>query len=112
MEHEWVELELPQLIRKVISVGDTPIATNYHHTIYDVEGDMSELSELEDNELVDKKVSKRDTDVALILGTDMSIQEEVTEYLTYILQLSGDSLANALKELSNHTEALNSLQSR
>lgn len=111
LAHDWIELELPQLIRKTIRAGEEAVATSYHHTIYDVEGDMAELSELADNDLVDKKVSKRDTDVALILDTGMSIQEEVTEYLTYILQLSGDSLTNALKELSNHTEALNSLQS-
>ena len=46
MGHEWLKLELPQLIRKTIRAGEPMPATDYHHTIYEVEGDMAELSNM------------------------------------------------------------------
>lgn len=102
LEHSWVTLELPQLIRKTITAGEPMPATDYHHTIYEVEGDMSELSGVEDNTLIDKKIVKRETDVSLILSPELSLSEEVGEYLRYILQLGDDKVEKALKELANH----------
>jgi DNA repair exonuclease SbcCD nuclease subunit len=103
-EHEWLKLELPQLIRKTIQAGEPMPATDYDHTIYEVEGDMAELSQLENSELLDKKVVKRDTDVALILDPEMTLVEEVEEYLRYILQLPDEVIAPVLKELNDYVE--------
>jgi DNA repair exonuclease SbcCD nuclease subunit len=102
LSHIWQKLELPQLIRKTIKVGDPMPATDYHHTIYEIEGDMSELSNMESSDLIDKKVVKRDTDTTLILAPTMSLLEEVEEYLLYVLQLKESSVHNILKELNNH----------
>lgn len=85
--HEWVKLKLPQLIRKTIKAGEPMLATEYHHTIYEVEGDMAELGGLQDSELIDKKVVKRHNDSALILDAEMTIAQELREYLLYILLL-------------------------
>lgn len=104
LEHEWVKLELPQLIRKTIKAGEPMPATDYDHTIYEVEGDMAELSTLENSELLDKKVVKRETDTALILSAEMTLVEEVEEYLRYILQLPDETVANVIKELNNYVE--------
>jgi Calcineurin-like phosphoesterase len=101
-DHTWKSLELPQLIRKTIKVGDPMIATDYHHTIYEIEGDMSELSNMENSDLIDKKVVKRDVDTTLILDPTMSLVEEVEEYLRYVLQLNDSSVNSVLKELNNH----------
>lgn len=104
LAHRWVKFQLPQLIRKTIKAGEEMPATDYHHTIYEVEGDMSELANMEDNELLDKKVVKREVDTALILDTDMTLEAEVAEYLRYILQLNDDAIDKALKELGNYAD--------
>lgn len=106
LEHTWIRLEVPQLIRKSVKAGDPTPATDYHHTIYEVEGDLSQLSAVEDSDLIDKKVAKRETDTALILDPEFSIQDEVKEYLTYILQLNDEAITSALQELNDHAEKL------
>jgi hypothetical protein len=106
LEHEWRKLQLPQLIRKTVGVDDPKPATDYDHTIYQVEGDMQELGELEDSDLIDRKVIKRDTDSALILDPEMSMAEEVKEYLTYILELPETTIENVLKEFQNHADKI------
>lgn len=102
MDHEFIKLNLPQLIRKTIQVGDPMVATEYDHTIYEVEGDMVELGNIEDSELIDKKVAKRDSDTALILDPNMSIQEEVQEYLMYVLELDQPTVDAAINLLNNN----------
>lgn len=106
LEHTWVKLNLPQLIRKTIKAGEPMPATNYHHTIYEIEGDISELGNIEDHDLIDKKILKRDTDTALILSTEMSLEEEVSEYLRYILGLNEDVIKDIIMELNNHVGKL------
>ena len=105
-EHEWRKLNMPQLIRKTVGVSDPKPPTDFDHTIYQVEGDMQELGELEDSELIDRKVIKRETDVTLILDSEMSLDEEVSEYLRFILQLPETTIEAALKELQNHVDKI------
>jgi len=104
LEHEWVLLELPQLIRKTIKAGDEMLATPYHHTIYEIEGDMSELGALEDNALIDKKVVKRETETALILDPKMTLAHELQEYLLYILQLPDKTVEGILQVLNDNID--------
>lgn len=106
LNYRWEKLDLPQLIRKSVKAGEEMPATEYHHTIYEVEGDISELSNVEDHELLDKKVVKRDTDTALILSPQMTITQEVHEYLKYILQLNDDVIDDVLLELNNYATKL------
>ena len=79
--------ELPQLIRKTVSSTDEMVPTEWHHTIYEIEGDMQELANVKNNELLDKKVIKRSTEATLVMDKEMSMQEELVEYLTYILEI-------------------------
>lgn len=102
LEHTWEKLELPQLIRKTIQAGEPMPQTEYDHTIYEVEGDLSELSNIDNSELLDKKVTKRSTDTALILDADMTLVEEVEEYLRYILELPDSTISEVIKELNNY----------
>jgi len=106
LAHEWFKLELPQLIRKTIQAGEDMPATDYHHTIYEIEGDMAELGALADSSLIDKKVMKRETDTALILDPSMSLSAELQEYLLYILQLSDTNVAEILQVLHNNLEKI------
>lgn len=98
LTHEWVSLGLPQMIRKTINAGDPMPATEYDHTVYQVEGDLAELSGVENAELLDKKVTKRNIDVALMLEPDMTISQELEEYLRYILTLNDEAVVKALEE--------------
>ena len=106
LAHEWHKLELPQLIRKTIQAGDEMLATDYHHTIYEIEGDMAELGALADSALIDKKVMKRETDTALILDPSMSLAAELQEYLLYILQLSDSNVEEILQVLHDNLEKI------
>lgn len=102
--HAWLKLNLPQLIRKTVGVYDEKPATSYHHTIYEIEGDMAELAELENSDLIDKRVIKRATESALILDPTMTMSEEVSEYLTFILELPVETVENVLKEMQNYAD--------
>jgi hypothetical protein len=107
-DHEWKKIEVPQLLRKTIKVGEKLVADPYHHIIYEVEGDMAELSTVEDNILLDKKVTKKEIeDTALILEPEMTLEAEVTDYLKYILQVSDETIEQALKELNDNLKDLN-----
>jgi hypothetical protein len=107
LSHVWKKIEVPQLIRKTVKAGEPMVATDYHHTVYEVEGDMSELSGVEDNELIDKKIVRRETDTALILDPELTLSEEVGEYLRYVLNLNEDAIEKALKELKDNEHKLN-----
>lgn len=82
---KWHDFELPQLIRKTITDKADMVATDFHHTIYELEGTMDSLSEKVDSELLDKKIVKRSSESALILTEEMSLEDELVEYLQYIL---------------------------
>lgn len=67
---------------------------------------MQELGELEDNELIDKKIIKRSSDVQLMLDNDMTLVEEVREYLQYILQLPNVTIDKAVLEVQNQLDKI------
>lgn len=104
LSHQWVKLRLPQLIRRTIKAGEEMTATDYDHTIYEIEGDLSELGGLADHDLIDKKIVKRESDTSLILEPEMTLEQEVDEYLRYILQLNDDTITKCLKELHNYVK--------
>ena len=106
LKWEWIELHVPQLLRKTIKVGEPMEASDFHHTIYEIEGDMSDLHLVEDTGLIDKKISKRNSDTALILSNDMSIQEELNEYLAYILQIPEENIGKVMKEFNDNISKL------
>lgn len=98
LTHEWIKLQLPQLIRKTIKAGEAMVPGTYDHVIYEVEGDMAELGAMTDNTLIDKKVVKRETETALILDPKLTLAQEVKEYLLYILMLD-DAKADAIVQV-------------
>lgn len=108
LSHVWLKFDLPQLLKKTIAAGEKPVATDFHHTVYEITGDLHELGSLQDNDLVDKKVVKRSQDTQLILDPNLTLAEEVREYLTYILQLSDDAIAETIKEYYNYADKIES----
>jgi len=100
---KWYAFNLPQLIRKTVRNADEMIPTNFHHTIYEIKGDMQDLAEVKNSDLLDKKVVIRSTDTALILDKDMTIAEELVEYLQYILELDQDKIPHILGLFNDYT---------
>lgn len=88
----WDPFELPQLIRKTVRSPEEMVPTDYHHTIYEIEGDIQELANIKNSDLLDKKVVKRNSEAALVMEKDMTIQEELSEYLAYILEINEDRI--------------------
>lgn len=89
---KWGAFDLPQLIRKTVTDPSEMLPTEYDHTIYELEGDLISLAKVKDTELLDKKLVKRSSDASLILDTNMSMVQELSEYLTYILELPQDKI--------------------
>ena len=103
----WHEFDLPQLIRKTVTSTDEMVQTEWHHTIYEVEGDVSDLSGVKNSELLDKKVIKRKTEATLILDKEMTIEEELGEYLSYILELDEDKVKKIIGVFSDNARQAN-----
>lgn len=81
--HEWIELRLPQLIKKLITNKADIVATDYHHTVYELEGGLAELKATESSELLAKKITKNvSSPPTLQLGG--SLVDELREYLTVV----------------------------
>ena len=95
---EWIEFKLPQLIRLTVDDPDLMISTPYDHTIYELEGSVSELSNIKDSALLDKKVVRRQTEATLDLSGGLTITEELYKYLKDILQLSPSEINSVMKE--------------
>jgi len=100
----WHEFDLPQLLRQTVTNPDEMVQTEFHHTIYEIEGDVSDLSNIKNNELLDKKVIKRKTEATLILDKEMTIEEELNEYLSYILELDENKTKNILGVFSDYAK--------
>ena len=103
-EWTWHQFKLPQLLRKTVSTEDEMVQTDYHHTIYEIEGDVSDLSNIKNSELLDKKVIRRKTEATLVLDKEMSMEEELNEYLSYILELNEDKVKNILGVFSDYAK--------
>ncbi len=103
----WHEFDLPQLLRKTVSSAEEMVQTEWHHTIYEVEGDVSDLSGVKNSDLLDKKVIKRKTEATLILDKEMTIEEELGEYLSYILELDETKVKKIIGVFSDNSRKAN-----
>jgi DNA repair exonuclease SbcCD nuclease subunit len=99
---EWKEFELPQLIRKTVTDPSEMVPTDYDHTIYELEGDVIDLANVKDTDLLDKKLVKRASDTALILNKDMTIADELHEYLLYIMELPENKIERVMSKFHDH----------
>ena len=53
---------------------------------------------------LDKKVVRRSTEAALVINKDMSIQEELVEYLAYILELEESKIKNIVGTFNDYAQ--------
>lgn len=105
-EWSWHKLELPQLIRKTASSIEEMVPTDYHHTIYEIEGDVQELATIPNSDLLDKKVITKNNEASLILSSEMTINQELVEYLTYVLEISEEKIPTILRLFNDYTSKI------
>lgn len=86
-DYEFIELSLPQLIRRTVNSPDDMVKSSYHHTIYELVGDAANLALVGNSDLLDKKIVQRDSEASLQLK-DLTIEEELSVYLTEVENLS------------------------
>lgn len=101
--YKWVDLKLPQLIRKTVKSEEEMIKTEFDHTIYEIEGNIKDLSNI-NSELLDKKIVTKKSDVALVLDPSMSIEQELREYLLYIQELTDEQTFNVIRVFNEHNK--------
>jgi len=102
----WEQLQLPQLLRKTVNSIEDMVPGHYDHIIYELEGDLGDLAKVSSSQLLDKKVVKRSSEAALLLNRDMSIGEELMEYLIYILEISEEKIPNILGIYNDYIKSL------
>ena len=64
---------------------------------------MQELANVKNNDLLDKKVVKRNTEATLIIDNEMTLEEELVEYLTYILEISEEQIPNIIGVFNDYS---------
>lgn len=105
-EWEWVQLKVPQLYRKTVNSTEEMIPTDFDFTIYELTGDVMELSKVEvDNELLDKKLVKHETESALNLS-NMTLREEVILYLKEIKGLENNKIDEVMRVFDDNAKGV------
>ena len=102
-EWTWHKFELPQLIRKTVDSPDEMVQTDFHHTIYELEGDVQDLAKVKNSDLLDKKVVKREVEARLNLTSEMTIGDELVLYLKEILGLDDDKIKNIIGVFNDYS---------
>ena len=103
MQWTWHQFYLPQLIRKTVEDPDKMIPTDFHHTIYELEGDVQDLAKVKNSDLLDKKVVKREVEATLSLHGDMTIGDELGVYLKEILSLDDIKIRNIMGVFNDYS---------
>ena len=99
----WHKFELPQLIRKTVDSPDEMVQTDFHHTIYELEGDVQDLAKVKNSELLDKKVVRRTVEATLNLHAEMTMSDELGVYLKEILSLDDDKIRNIMGVFNDYS---------
>jgi DNA repair exonuclease SbcCD nuclease subunit len=99
----WHQFDLPQLIRKTVEDPNEMIQTEFHHTIYELEGDVQDLAKVKNSELLDKKVVRREIDATLNLTSDLSISDELVMYLKEILNFDDEKIKNIIGVFNDYS---------
>ena len=99
----WHEFDLPQLLRKTIEDPAGMQQTDFHHTIYEVTGDVQDLAKVKNSDLLDKKVVNRTVDARLDLSGDLTMSDELIKYLQEILALDDAKIKNIIGVFNDYS---------
>lgn len=81
---EFVDLNLPKLIRKTVEAGAELKPHSTHHVVYEVTGSLDKLGKVQNHELLDKKIANKPQENAKLQLINMTIEEELSAYLSFI----------------------------
>jgi len=99
----WHKINVPQLIRKTVENPDDMVKTDFHHTIYELIGNVLDLAKIDkDSDLLDKKIIHNEEPASLDLR-NMTIEEELESYLSKITKLSEPEIQEVLEVFSANT---------
>lgn len=109
LTYTWHDLShLPQLIRKTINAGEDLIEDVYDRVVYKVVGDLSQLKQLTDSDLLDKKVHINiGTDATLNLQKDGKISHELILWMKQVEKMDSTNIkavTSLFKTLINEEE--------
>lgn len=99
---QWVQLDLPELLRFKVDSPEDMIADDTNVVIYELEGELEDLARVKDSDLLDKKVANNVFSEAQLDLEGGNLTDEVVEYLTKIKQVSParvNELVSLLKEV-------------
>ena len=105
-EYVWDALELPQLLRKTITNPEDMLCGLYDHIIYELEGDLGDLVKVASTDLLDKKIVKRSTEASLVLDKDLTMGEELWEYLFYVLEIREDKMSGIMGVFNDYAKSV------
>ena len=80
-EWEFVDLDMPQLIKATVTREEDIVPTHPNHTMYELIGAETSVSKVEHKNLVAKKVSNVEVEDGGIHLSSGSVQDELAEYL-------------------------------
>lgn len=100
---KWHKIEVPQLIRKTIDDPKDMIQTPFHHTIYELTGSILDLAKIDkDSDLLDKKIISNEQPASMDLR-NMTMEEELEQYLKQISKLSPLEIQEVLEVFNANT---------
>lgn len=106
MTHEWIDLKLPQLIRKTVDNEKDIIQTKYDHTIYEITGNLTNLSRIDtSHSIIDKKIIDK-TSESVLNFKELTLHEELELYFNKILNISSEEIKETLKIFNDYFKDL------
>jgi DNA repair exonuclease SbcCD nuclease subunit len=97
---EFVDLKLPKLLRRTITVGEEMRADSYHHVMYEVTGSIDQLAKIEKSELLDKKMVEKVASDSTLDLKNLTIYEELELYLKHIQITNAEEVLSEYKQLN------------
>jgi len=98
-EVNFINLDLPKLLRKKITVGEVMEKHERHHIIYEVIGSIDELSSIESHDLLDKKIAHSPTEGSVLKLDDKQTLAE--ELLVYLEHIQVDEIEKVMQEFAD-----------
>jgi DNA repair exonuclease SbcCD nuclease subunit len=96
---DFVDLDLPKLLRRTVSVGEPMVQDAYHHIIYEVTGSIDELAKVKKTDMLDKKMVEKPTTDATLDLKNKTIYEELEIWLQHVKIADKESVLNEFKKL-------------
>ena len=97
---EFVDLNLPKLIRKKIAVGEEMRDDAVNHVVYEVTGSLDQLAKIKNSELLDKKMVEKPAEESTLDLKNKTVFEELEIYLNHIKVADTEAVLNEYRSIS------------